>query len=307
MKGLEEQLPMYEFTDHEKKIIEAIYEAGGKIFRTELRKKISGSNTTFIKKILALKNKGIIVEVKERDSKNGRLKTAYTFTDYAASILKFKEKVDAEGWFIASQKIWLLPELTKISKAIFKDSLMNLKGLDVKDGQMYLEILLASNKKPEVNDHIRETLTSCSAFLQNLLVNKLKYKFTDEVEGYIILRYKFDKETEHQKNLSNHIIKYLEAEDPIQQHRVLSEIVESAIRDSQTIDILALNALIAAYSMGWTKQFKSVIDKYREYTSGREPIQLTRIECIISALNVLKKLFYESQKMTVKPDSISAR
>ena len=307
MKDLNKPLPMYEFTDHEKKIIEAIYKAGGKIFRTELRKKIGGSNTTFIKKILALKNKGIIREVKERDLKNGRLKTAYAFTDYAVRILNFKEKVDCEGWFIASQKIWLLPELTKISRAIFKDTFMDLKGLDVKDGQIYLEVLFASNKKPEVDDNIRETLTSCIAFLQNLLINRLRYKVTDGVEGYIILRYKFDKETEHQKNLSSHVIKYLETEDPIHQHRVLSEIVELAIRDSQTIDILALNALITAYSMGWTKHFRSVINKYREYTSGREPIQLTRIECIISALNVLKKLFYESRKMAVKLDSAPIR
>ncbi len=295
---------MYNLTGHEKKIVEAIYKAGGKIFRTELRKKISGSNTTFIKKILALKNRGIITEVKERDLKNGRLKTAYALTEYAARILDLKEKVDCEGWFIAGQKIWLLPELAKISRTIFKDHPKEFKGLEVKDGEMYLEVLFASNKKPEVNDHIRETLTLCSAFLQNLLINRFRYKVMDGVEGCIILRYRFEKETENRRSLSSYIIKYLETEDPIQQHRVLSEIVELAIMDSQTIDVLALNALLIACSMGWTKHFKSVIDRYREYTSGRGPIQLTRIECIISALTVLKKLFYESRKMIVKPDSI---
>jgi len=303
MKIKDPFISMYKFTEHEKKIVEAIWKAGGKIFRTDLRGEIGGSNTTFIRKVLALKNKGIIEEFKERDSNNGRLKTVYAFTEYASRMLDLKGKINNKGWFTASQKIWLLPEFVNVSKKIFKDNCRVYEELGIGERQMYLEALFASNKKPDIDESgFREVLTLCSAFLQDIVANKLKHFAGGDVEGYIIFRYKFEEVTEQQKIFSNYVIRYLEAEDPIQQHRILSKIVELVIVNPSIISNLALSTLIIAHSMKWENDLREVTRRYREYMAGKEPLQLTRIEFIISVLNILKKLYLLKQRLTSSGD-----
>jgi len=103
------KVPLPYFDDKEHKIVEELKMAGGEIFRTELRQKIGGSNTTFVRKIASLKEKGIIEECKRRDG-DGRLKAAYGFTEYASRLFNVERALKMEKWFSASQKIELFPE-----------------------------------------------------------------------------------------------------------------------------------------------------------------------------------------------------
>ena len=104
--------------DGEKRILEEVKGSGGDIFRVDLRQRIGGSNTTFVRKIASLKERGLIEEYKRRAGEGDRLRTAYRLTDYANQLFNVERALGTEKWFSASQKIELFPEFERMARAL---------------------------------------------------------------------------------------------------------------------------------------------------------------------------------------------
>lgn len=285
-----------QLSSYEKKIIDAIRESNGVIFRTELRSMVGGSNTTFIRKLLTLKHKGLIEEFKDRDPKSGRLKTAYSFTEHAMRLFNVEVSLTDKRWFFTMQKIVQFPEFNNLLRNILNDKTELCKSLEYNSHPLYLEGLLASNQRPKIkSSEIWKVLLLCNTFLHTVILEMLypelnTEKTEREIEGYIVFRYRLEKRSEEIEALSKYISEYIHSPDPIDQHRKLSKIVELTIEKPHVISVLTLIALITAYYMGWNKMFIDLLEKYREYMFNDEVIQLSRIELILSVLTILKKV-----------------
>ena len=288
--------PLPYFDDKEQKILDEIKRAEGDIFRIDLRRRVGGSNTTFIRKIASLKNKGIIEEYKRREH-GGRLKTAYKFTEYASRLFNVESALRMEKWFSASQKIELFPEFERITRALMGNGLNVYEMLGIEPQHMFLETLLATSRSPALKEEeIREVLTMCNAFLQNIITGRVHPKPQEQVEGYIIFHYMLEKPKEEiQRLLPQCLMDYVTSSDPLEQHKASSKMMELAIRYPHLVPMLTMAATNVARAMKLDTELQDILRKYKSYKAGEEPIQLTRIQLIISALTIFKKL-YESYR-----------
>ena len=292
MSEAEVRVPLPYFDDKEQKILDEIKRAEGDIFRIDLRRRVGGSNTTFVRKIASLKNKGIIEEYKRREH-SGRLKTAYKLTEYASRLFNVESALRMEKWFSASQKIELFPEFERITRALMGNGLNVYETLGIEPQHMFLETLLATSRSPALKEEeIREVLTMCNAFLQNIITGKIYPKPQEQVEGYIIFHYMFEKPKEEiQRLLPQCLMDYVTSSDPLEQHKASSKMMELAIRYPHLLPMLTMAATNVARAMKLDTELQDMLRKYKSYKAGEEPIQLTRIQLILSALTIFKKLY----------------
>lgn len=294
--------PLPYFDPKEQEIIDEIKGAGGDVFRTVLQGKLGGSNTTFVRKVSRLKEKGIIEEHKRREE-GGRLKTAYRFTEYAKRLFNVEKALKMGEWFSASQKIELFPEFQRISQALTGDGFDVYKTLGIEPQHMFIETLLATSERPSLGEaELREALTACNAFLQNIVTGRLYPTLPKQVEGYVIFHYALEKPREDlERQLPNLIIAFVSSSDPLVQHRAMSEIVELTIQYPQLVSTMTMAASNIAHSLKLEKEHKELQKKYKALKDREEPIQLSRIEFIISALDIFKKLYeYSNKELTNK-------
>jgi len=286
------KVPLPYFDDKEHKIVEELKMAGGEIFRTELRQKIGGSNTTFVRKIASLKEKGIIEEYKQREG-DGRLKAAYRLTEYASRLFNVERALKMEKWFSASQKIELFPEFERIARMLMGNGFNVYEMLGIEPQHMFLETLLATSRSPTLKEEeMREILTMCNAFLQNVITGRLHPKLEEQVEGYIIFHYVLERPKEEiQRLLPQYLMDYLTSSDPLEQHRASSEIIELTIQHPRLLSMLTMAATNVARTMKLETELEDVLRKFKSYKRGEEPLQLTRIELVISALTIFRKLY----------------
>jgi len=285
--------PLPLFNEKEKEILDEIKGAGGDLFRTDLRRKIGGSNTTFVKKILNLKEKGMIEEYKRREGERGRLKTAYRFTEYANRLFNVENALKMERWFSASQKIELFPEFEKIAQALMGGGFNVYEMLGIEPQHMFLETLLATNKPPNLREEeMREVLTMCNALFQNIITGRLYPQLQDQTEGYVIFHYMLEKPKEElQSLLPQLLIDYVSSNDALKQHRARSRMVELTIQYSQLLPMITMAAVNIARSLNLEGELHDLLRKYKSFKEGEEPFQLTRTQLILSALNIFKKLY----------------
>lgn len=291
------KVPLPYFDDREHKIVEELKMARGEIFRTELRQKIGGSNTTFARKIASLKEKGIIEEFKRREG-DGRLKAAYRLTDYASRLFNVERALGMKKWFSASQKIELFPEFERIARMLMGNGFNVYEMLGIEPQHMFLETLLATSRSPALREEeIREILTMCNAFLQNVVTGRLHPKLEEQVEGYIIFHYMLERPKEEiQRLLPQHLMKYLTSSDPLEQHRASNKIIELTIQHPRLLSMITMTATNAARAMKLEKELEDILRKFKSYKKGEEPLQLTRIELVISALTIFRKLYDSYQE-----------
>ncbi len=299
MVKIEAEIPLPYFDFKEQEMIGAIKTASGDVFRTELQEKIGGSNTTFVRKISSLKEKGIIEEYKRREEGEGRLKTAYRFTEYANRLFSVEKALKMEKWFSASQKIELFPEFQRIAQVLTGNGLDVYKALGIEPQHMFIETLLAASKPPGIKEsELREALTASNAFLQNIITGRLYSTLPDQVEGYIIFHYVLEKPKEElQRQLPNLILNYVTSSDPLTQHRAMNEILELTIQYPQLTSMMTMAASNIASALKLEAERKDLHKKYRSLKKGEEPIQLTRIQLVISVLGILKKLYEHSKNL----------
>lgn len=297
------KVPLPYFDDKEHKIVEELKMTGGEIFRTELRQKIGGSNTTFVRKIASLKEKGIVEEYKRREG-DGRLKAAYRLTDYASRLFNVERALKMEKWFSASQKIELFPEFERIARLLMGNGFNVYEMLGIEPQHMFLETLLATSRSPALGEEeIREILTMCNAFLQNVITGRLHPKLEEQVEGYIIFHYMLERPKEDiQRLLPQYLMNYLTSSDPLEQHRASNKIVELTIQHPRLLSMITMAATNVARAMKLETELEDILRKFKSYKKGEEPLQLTRIELVISALNIFRKLYssYREKKSISK-------
>ena|GEM_PF-3447459 len=285
---LDKSLPY--FDSKEQRIIDEIRKAGGDIFRDELRRKVLGSNTTFIRKLTGLKMKGIVEEYKKA---NGRMKTAYRLTAHAQRIFNLADVVRLEKWFSASQQIELFPEFESIPQRLMGDDLNIYKILGIEPQHVFLETSLATSESPPLKEEeVRETLSMCNAVLQNIVTSRVHPKFDEKVEGYILFHYRLEKPKEElQRLLPQCIIDYVKATDPLEQHKASSQIVELAIRYPDLLPKFTMAALNVARTLGLTREEQTLLEDYKSYKEGEPPQQMNRIHIAISTLDIFKRLY----------------
>ncbi len=302
MTELGARIPLPYFDSKEQEIIEEMKETGGDIFRTELQRKIGGSNTTFVRKVSRLKEKGIIEEHKRREGGDGRLKTAYRFTEYAKRLFNVETALKMEEWFSASQRIELFPEFQRIAQALTGNGFDVYRSLGIEPQHMFIETLLAASKPPSLSEaDLREALTVSNAFLQNIITSRLYPTLPDQVEGYVIFHYVLEKPKEElQRQLPNLILAYVGSSDPLTQHRAMNEIVELTIKYSQLASMMTMAASNIAHLLKLGGEHKDLQKKYKCFKEGEEPIQLSRIELVVSALDIFKKLYDHSKKKYIE-------
>lgn len=288
MKKAKIQFPLLD--QKEQKIVDAITGMGGDAFRTDLRKEVGGSNTTFMRKIESLKEKGMIEEYKRSD---GRLKTAYRITMHMRHMFDLQKVLRMQKWFSASQKIELVPELDRIGQALMGNDSSIYRMLGIEPQYMSLQTTLASKEAPSMQDEeVREILSMCSAFLQNIVTSRLHPKVDSSVDGYIIFRYRLEKpEEELQQLLPQYLMDYLKAADQLEQHKAISSLTELAIQYPNMLPSITMAASNAARSLGLEKELKTLHHNYKSYKEEEEPMHSTRVHLIISALNIFKKLY----------------
>jgi len=292
MNEAKTKVPLPYFDDKEHKIVEELKMAGGEIFRTELREKIGGSNTTFVRKIASLKEKGIIEEYKRREG-DGRLKAAYRLTDYASRLFNVERALKMEKWFSASQKIELFPEFERIARMLMGNGFNVYEMLGIEPQHMFLETLLATSRSPTLREEeTREILTMCNAFLQNVITGRLHPKLEEQVEGYIIFHYMLERPKEEiQRLLPQYLMKYITSSDPLEQHRASNNIIELTIQYPRLLSMITMAATNVARAMKLETELEDILRKFKSYKKGEEPLQLTRIELVISALTIFRKLY----------------
>jgi len=298
-------VPLPWFDKIEQRILDELSKAGGDIFRTELRARLGGSHTTFGRKIESLKTKGVIEEYKRR---NGRLRTAYKLTEYASRLFNLQTVLKMKRWFSASQKIELFPEFENIAKALTGEKTNVYKMLGIQPQHMFLETLLAANEPPALEEEeIREILTMCSAFLQNLVTGRLHPRLEEKAEGHIIFHYQLQKpKEEFQSIFLPCLMSYVSESDPLQRHRASSKIIELAIQDPNFPEALSLIATNAARSQDMKRELHDLLDKYKFYKKNMEGVrkqdrELALTELVISALSIFKALYDSSQKKRMIP------
>jgi len=286
------------FDDPEQMILERMKKSGGDIFRTDLRKKIKGSNTTLVKKISSLKEKGIIEEYKQRERKSGRLKTAYTFTDYAERLFKVEKALKMEKWFSASQKIELFPEFARIAEVLMGEGYNVYDMLGIEPQCIFIETLLATSKPPSLEDkEIREVLTACNAFLQNIVTSKLYTELQEYAEGHIIFHYITKKPKEElQRLLPQYLMDYVTSSDSLEWRKTVNKIMELTIKYPNLASTMTMAASNIARSLKLKTELRDLTQKYKAFEKEKKARKSTRMKLVLSVLGILKKLYIYSNR-----------
>ncbi len=60
--------------------------------------------------------------------------------------------------------------------------------------------------------------------------------------------------------------------------------------------MITMTATNAARAMKLEKELEDILRKFKSYKKGEEPLQLTRIELVISALTIFRKLYDSYQE-----------
>jgi len=276
--------------EKESKIVNIMKDEGGDTFRIDLRKKVGGSNTTFIKKVASLKGKGIIEEYKKS---NGRLKAAYRFTEHARRIFDLDKIFSMEKWFSAHQKIELFPELERVAQMMVRDDLSIYKMLGIEPLHISLETSLATDTHPIMTEEeVRETLSMISAFIQNIVTGRLSPILDRKAEGYVIFHYKLEKPKEEvQQLLPQCLMDYVKAKDALEQHNAISRLLELTIQSPDLLPMLTMVASTIARSLKLDDELQILLENYKSYKEEEKPIHWTRIRLAISALDIFKRLY----------------
>lgn len=286
-------LPFPQFDRIELRILEVLREADGRIYRTDLRERIGGSNTTFTRKIESLKEKGMVDEFKTRELGGARMKAAYTFTPYASRLFNLKEVLGMQKWFSASDKIELFPEFDRIARAMIGDDFSVYRLLGIQPHYLSIETILAASVHPSLTDEqIKELLSMINAYLQNLVTSSLHSRIHDKAEGYIIFRYKLERPKEElEQHLLETLMVYVSSSDTLKQHKAISALAELEITNQDLFSKLTMAATNIATALKFDAELKDLKSKYNAYRKQEEPIQLTRIQLAVSLLTVFKRLY----------------
>ncbi|MFQ5711534.1 MAG: hypothetical protein ACE5GD_07105 [Candidatus Geothermarchaeales archaeon] len=221
------------------------------------------------------------------------MKTAYRFTDYAIRLFNVEQALKMKRWFSASQRIELIPEFNRIAQALMGNGFDIYEMLGIEPQHMLLETLLATSEPLDLKDEeIREVLSMVNALFQNIVTGRLHPKLGEQVEGYIIFHYELEKPREElQVLLPQYFMDYLTSSDPLEQHRAFSKLVELAIRQPNLLPSLTAVAINVARALKLDVELEDLRKGYESYKKEEDPIELTRIELMISALSVFKKLY----------------
>ena len=218
MSVLKTPVPLPQLDRIELGILEALRESGGRVYRTDLRERIGGSNTTFTRKIEGLKQKGMLDEFKTRELGGARMKAAYAFTPYASRLFELKEVLGMHKWFSASERVELFPEFDRIARAIRGDDFSVYKLLGIQPQYLSIETVLATSVHPSLTDEqIKELLSMVNAYLQNIVTSRLHFKIQEKAEGYIIFRYRLGQPREElERQLLETLTSYVSSADTLE-------------------------------------------------------------------------------------------
>ncbi len=298
MSGRRSKIRLPHLDDREQIILDRIKKSGGDVFRTDLRNKIKGSNTTFIKRISSLKEKGIIEEYKRREHESGRLKTAYQLTLHAKWLFKIEKVRKKERWFSACQKIGLLPEFAHIAKVLMGEGYSVYEMLGIEPQQIFMETLLATSKFPPLQDEeTREVLSACNAFLQNIVTSKLHTEPQEQNEGYIIFHYITEKQKEElQRQIPQFLMDYVTSPDPSERYEALNRMMELTIKHPDLALTMTMAAANIARSLELKTEHRDLTKKYKAFKKERNPHKLTCRQLVLSVLNIFKKFYTHSNR-----------
>ncbi len=287
----------------ELKILEALRQEGGRTFRTSLRSKIKGSNTTFMKKIEGLKEKGIIEEFKTREE-SGRMKTAYSFTQYASRLFELEDIVKMRRWFSASERIELFPEFDKIARALIGDDFSVYDTLGIQPQYLSIETILATSIAPRLSEEqIKELLPMINAHLQNIVTSQLHPETQETTQGYIIFHYRLEQpKAELEKELLTTITTYVSSTDPLEQNKAIGKLTELGIKHPELYRKLTLAGTNMSTSLKFQADLVDLKQKHEAYLRKEEPLQLTRIQLSVAILNIFKKLHELYQNLNHKTE-----
>lgn len=278
----------------EKKIIDTIKNSGGNISRQNLRDAIGGSNTTFVRKVMSLKEKGIIEEYKGTE---GRTKTWYRFTQHAAHIFNFSDMLTIKKWFSASQKIELFPEFEQIANVLLGKGMNVYDMLGIKPQHMVLETSLASTEfSASDQKRVRDVLSLCNAVFQNIITEKIHPEFSNNVEGYIIFHYNLEKSPEEiQRALPEYLSKYIKAKNSLEQHESITKLGELTIKHHNLISVLTAAAMNIVNQINLKKDAKRLEKQFKIYKEMKTPDHMTRTQMLMICLEIFKKLHTHSK------------
>ncbi len=282
------------FDKIEKSIIQVIIHAHGNISRQELRKEIGGSNTTFIKKISILKDKGMIEEYKGTE---GRTKTWYRFTQHAKHLFNISDILKTKKWFSANQKIELFPEFENIAKVLLGKGIDVYNMLGITPQHMILETSLASTENSSLDqEKMRDVLSLCNAIFQKIITERIHPNNNEDVEGYVIFHYRMEKSHEEiQNELPKLLSKYVIAKNNLEQYEAITKLGELSIKYKDLIPILTAAAMNIVNQMNLKKDRKELEKNYKEFKEIKKPDHSIRIQMIVICLKIFKKL-HKSKK-----------
>ncbi len=285
--------PFPQFDEIEHKILGKVLETGGRIYRTDLREEVGGSNTTFMRKLESLREKGMLDEFKTREIGGGRMKTAYALTKYASRLFELEEVLRMQKWFSASERIEIFPEFDRISRALIGDDFNVYELLGIQPQHLLIETILATSVPPAITeDQVKDLLPMINAYLQNIVTSKLHPKVEERVEGYIIFNYKMEQpERELEQRLLTILKTYVASVDPLDQHKAIGGLTELWITTPEILPKIVMAAVNISTSLKFEAELKDIKRKYRAYQRQEEPMQLTRIQLAISVLVIFKKLY----------------
>jgi len=86
-------------------------------------------------------------------------------------------------------------------------------------------------------------------------------------------------------------MKYITSSDPLEQHRASNNIIELTIQYPRLLSMITMAATNVARAMKLETELEDILRKFKSYKKGEEPLQLTRIELVISALTIFRKLY----------------
>lgn len=286
------QVPIPHLDQIEQRIVEKMKLAGGDIVRAQLRQRITGSNTTFAKKIAGLKNKGLVEEYKPSE---GRLRTAYRFTGYAARLFNIEHVLKSQQWFSVDQKIQFYPEFDRLAQLTTDRHVSVYDSLGMRPVLLTMETLLATSEAPNLSEEeIRGTLTMCSATLHSIVTKSLQKDLKEKTEGYIIFHYKLEEAAEELHNLvAECLANHIHSQDPLERHKTRSKLIELSIRYPELPPRLAIVAIMAANHLGQTEELQTIRHAYRLYADQgrRKERDLALSEFVLSALDVIRKFY----------------
>ncbi len=271
----------------EQKIVTAMISFGGDVPRTKLRTTVGGSNSTFVSKIENLKDKGIIEEYK-----NKQRKTTYRFSYHYAQILNFTNILEDKKWFHANQKIEIFPEFEEISKILMGKTDVY-KTLGMEPHHISIETSLVTNESFATNqEKIRDILSLCNAYLQNIVTQKIHPTSKKRVEGYLIFRYSLEKpDAQLQRLFSQHISNYLVAKTSDEEYKPISKLGEITLKHPHLISILISAATQVSSQLKQSPELKNLRSNFTYFKDSKKPDHMMRMQILVSCLKIFKKYY----------------